>query len=328
MHPIFDIGLAERAQLRKLPSGEALVVASGRRDAVLSHAQLIDIGLSKPAISRRLGTSLFVQHRGIYAVGRPDLPRRGRLRAAILRCGRTSALSLRTSAAEHDIADARWRVAITTTGTGRRPPRASGIDLHYAGVWRPGEVVWVGGFPCTSVARTLADLAGADAKAFTRAWNRADRQLLLDVHALAAEAARERKGCVLLRSRLDHYEEAPPTESELEDLGWELWAAEGLPRPTCQWPLTVGDRPGRVDFVFPGGVAVELDSRRWPAIQQAQDADREKDMALREAGFDPHRYGWKQIVEQGPRVAALVRAAIASRPSARQASPTTRSVPG
>ncbi len=173
----------------------------------------------------------------------------------------------------------------------------------------PGEVVLVGGLPCTSVARTLADLAGLpDERMFQRAWNAADSALLLDLAALSDQLLRQPAGVARLRARLDRYTAAPPLESVLEELFYELCRAEGLPLPTCQWPLADGDRSGRVDFVFEEhGVAVEVDGRKWHAIQAAYEEDRARDLRLRELGFDPHRYTWRQVHDEGPRVAAALR---------------------
>jgi len=315
-HPLFDIGLAERAHLRTLRPDPAISAAAAARDGVLTHAQLVAIGVSKAAISRRLRRELlFVRHPGIYAVGRFDLTRRGRLRAGLLRSGRSAALSHKTSASHADLLAARERIHITVTGRPHPPARGGGITLHYTRRWLPGEVVWVGGLPCTSVARTLADLAGESSQRdFARAWNSADRQLLLDAGPLGAQLARGRAGAALIRARLEHYEETAPTESELEELFLELCEAASIRRPVCQWPLDGGDRRGRVDFVWPSErVAVEVDGRRWHAIQAAHDRDREKDLELRDAGFDPHRYTYRQIEREAPRVARSVLRALAAR---------------
>lgn len=316
LHPLFDIEPAELAHLRTLARDQAIAVAAASRDGVLTHPQLVAIGVSPTAIRGRVRRGLlFVRHRGIYAVGRFDLTRRGRLRAALLRCGRSAVLSHHSAASQADLLAVRERVAITVTGTRKRPDRRSGIDLHYTDRWCQREVLWVGGLPCTSVARTVADLAGqADPRDFSRTWNRADRRLLLDVGDLGAQIVRERAGCGLIRAKLDHHTEAPPTESELEDMYLDLSDAAGLPRPVAQLPLVAGDRSGRVDFVYVAQrLVVELDSRTWHAIQAAYERDREKDLLLREAGCEPHRYTWRQVRDQGPRVIATVGAALAAR---------------
>jgi hypothetical protein len=313
-HPLFDFEPGERARLRTLSPTLAIVTAAASRDGVLTHRQLRALGVSDSAITRRIDDGrLHVRHRGVYAVGRMDLTRRGRSRAALLRYGRSAALSHRAAAAEHDLIASRGRVDVTVTSRPDRPPRSRGVDLHYTRRWGPGDVVWVHGLPCTSVERTLADLAGGPRnRDFVRAWNTADQRLLADVSQLGRQLARRRRGWRTLRSRLERADAVPPTESELELLFLELCRTYGLPAPVCQWPLITEDRSGRVDFVWPDlGVAVEVDSRRWHAIQDAYERDREKDLALRQAGFDPHRYTYAQVQRKAPQVAAAVRAALA-----------------
>jgi Protein of unknown function (DUF559) len=312
-HALFDLDPAERDELRTLAPDAAIAAAAAARDGVLSHPQLRALGLSASAIGRRVERRLlFPRYRGVYAVGRYDLTRRGRLRAALLRSGRSAALSHHTAGTEHDVLAARERIALTVAA---RPGRAgAGLELHLTRIWQPGDVVWVHGLPCTSLTRTLVDLAAGASRPFTRAWNAADQQLLLDVGALGREIARGRAGAGVLRARLERYDAAPPTESELENRFLEVWGPRSSRAPICQWPLAQTDRSGRVDFVWlPERVAVEVDGRRWHAIQAAHDADRERDLALRDAGFDPHRYTWRQVVDQGPRVADAVARALAGR---------------
>jgi hypothetical protein len=334
-HPLFDLEPAERAHLRTLPVGRRIVTAAAPRDGVLTHRQLRALGVSASAITRRLHNGLLHErHRGVYAVGRSDLTRRGRLRAALLRYGRSAVLSHRTAAAEHELLPARGRVDVTVTARPDRPPRSAGVDLFYTRRWLDGDVVWVEGLPCTSVARTLADLAGGTRRRdFVRAWNRADQQLALDVGPLGRQIGRRRRGWRTLRARLEHYAAAPATESVLEDMVLEMCARFGIPPPVCQWPLAVEDRSGRADFVWVDeGVALEADSRAWHAVQEAYERDRAKDLALRQAGFDPHRYTYWQIKHKAPEVAAVLVAALAdgavrSRARSAGADPNAR-VPG
>src|SRR3954452_8927564 len=51
------------------------------------------LGWSDGEITRRLGDRLHRVHRGVYAVGRPELSREGRWKAALLACGDGAALS-------------------------------------------------------------------------------------------------------------------------------------------------------------------------------------------------------------------------------------------
>lgn len=340
-HPVFDFPPGELTELRALTPDQAIAEASARRDAVLDARQLRALGLSSSGIRRRVERrSLFRRHQGVYAVGRADLTRRGEARAALLRCGRGAVVSHRTAGWLQDLLGPSGIVHVTTTARGEAPGRAAGVHRHYTARWRPGDVVWVEGLPCTGVARTLADLAGARSATFAAAWDNADQLRLLDVPSLAEQLIAPRPGRGVLRARLEHLDETPPTESVLEERFVALCRDSGLGPPAVQQPLRVGDRQGRVDFVFTAErLAVEVDGRRWHAIQAAQDADREKDMALREAGLEVHRYGWRQVVHDAPRVARILQLALADRrlrascrssattPKAREASPTTSPAP-
>jgi Transcriptional regulator, AbiEi antitoxin len=77
---------------------------------VISRAQLLDLGMTPPAIrQRRQNGRLHEVHRGIYAVGRRELSRHGELMAAVLACGPRAQLS-------HQSAAELWRIR---RGTGR-----------------------------------------------------------------------------------------------------------------------------------------------------------------------------------------------------------------
>jgi very-short-patch-repair endonuclease len=65
-----------------------------RQYGVVTHAQLLELGLSPRAIRHRLGNGrLHRLHRGVYAVGRPEVGRRGLWLAAVLACGPEALLS-------------------------------------------------------------------------------------------------------------------------------------------------------------------------------------------------------------------------------------------
>lgn len=315
-HPVFDFRPDELVALRALTPDQAMAAAGSTRDALLTRRQLAAIGLGDAAVKRRVARrSLHRRHHGVYVVGRPDLTRRGELRAAVLRAGRTAVLSHRSAAWLLDLVSTQGRIDVTVTRRIARPAPGHRIDLHYTARWRPADVLWRDGLPCTSVERTLADLAGsAPLDDFDRAWNAADAFVLLDVHRLRAQILRGRTGATIMRARLERLDETPPTKPVLEDVSLALFARFDIRPPICQWPLAAADRSGRVDFVWiDERVALEVDGRRWHAIQDAHDRDRGRDLDLREAGFDPHRYVWHQIRDDGPRVARIIAAALAAR---------------
>ena len=71
-----------------------------RQFGVVTHAQLRGLGFGPKAIQHRLGSGrLHRLHRGVYAVGRPEVGQRGRWLAAVLACGPEALLSHGSAAA-------------------------------------------------------------------------------------------------------------------------------------------------------------------------------------------------------------------------------------
>ena len=67
---------------------------AAEQHGVVTRAQLLGLGLTSDAIDHRLRKGrLHRVHRGVYAVGRPQLTRHGVLLAAVLSCGPGAALS-------------------------------------------------------------------------------------------------------------------------------------------------------------------------------------------------------------------------------------------
>lgn len=66
-------------------SSRRIAQLASRQHGVATRDQLRALGLGEGAIDRRVGGGLlFPRHRGVYAVGRPDLPERGIWLAAVL----------------------------------------------------------------------------------------------------------------------------------------------------------------------------------------------------------------------------------------------------
>lgn len=73
---------------------------AGAQHGVLTRRDLLDLGFSPEAIKHRVSKGrLHPVVRGVYAVGRPTLGRKGRWMAAALACGPDAALSHRSAAA-------------------------------------------------------------------------------------------------------------------------------------------------------------------------------------------------------------------------------------
>jgi hypothetical protein len=248
---------------------------------VVARWELLEEGFSPGLIGSLVRDgSLWVVHRGVYAVGRPALTRRGRWRAAVLVCGRGAALSHRSAAALHRLRAgnrARMEVVVPHRGT----HRAAGIDIHLTRNLHPDDVMVVDDVPCTTVERTLLDLA--DVLRFSdleRVAETAYRLRALRVEhlhrQLNAPGRRRRKLARALRVK------ARDTRSphEREFLG--LVAKTGLPQPLENvW------FPGfefEVDVLWPTArLVVEIDSS-YHDTPHARERDARKDALLRGAG--------------------------------------------
>ena len=72
---------------QQISLAEVLGLAA-KQHGVVTRGQLLDLGLGSRAIDHRIRRGkLHPVHRGVYAVGRPQLTRHGVLIAAVLSCG-------------------------------------------------------------------------------------------------------------------------------------------------------------------------------------------------------------------------------------------------
>jgi hypothetical protein len=143
--------------------------------------------------------------RGIYAVGRPELTRRGHWMAAVLSCGHGAVLSHGSAAALWGLR-AEHGVLIELSRVGAHQCRRPGIRLHRRVRLGPGDREVRDGIPLTAPMLTLIDLAGQIAPAaLERAVNDADRLDLVDPTPLrkALDGYRDQPGVGRLGALLD-----------------------------------------------------------------------------------------------------------------------------
>lgn len=178
------------------------------------------------------------------------------------------------------------------------------------------------GIPCTSVERTLFDLAGivplprAGALvdlALQRGWC-STRSLQSTFFGLAR---RGRRGTATMRQVLEERtEHVVVPASELERRARKLFATAGLPMPEYEVPL--GDHAwiGRVDCLWRAQrLIVELDGRAFHGGATARDADRLRDNRLMAAGWRVLRFTWDDICGRPDEVVRLLRDALGIAPA-------------
>jgi very-short-patch-repair endonuclease len=280
-----------------------------RQHGAIARRQLLKLGLSPRQIERRIATGrLHPVWRGVYAVGRPQLGRRGRWMAAILACGPGAALS-------HGSAATLWGFGKEQGGTidisvpVRRRGRRRGIRIHRRTEGVLEDVLTRDGIPLTSPIRTLIDQA-------TRLWpmqleravNEADKLDRVRADALreSLDDYRGQPGVAPLRKLLDPLA-FRLSDSELEQRMRPLARAAGLPTPETR-ALVNGYE---VDFYWPElGIVVEADGLRYHRTASQQKRGLERDQAHLAAGMWPLRFSHWQIRYDRAHVQKILRSAV------------------
>lgn len=266
---------------------------AARQHGVIARGQLLGLGYTAKQIRRRLeNRRLHSLHRGVFAVGRPEVSREGRWLAAVLACGKGALLSHRSAAALWELGE--WeqsRIEVTIpAGSMRKRP---GLWIHRRELLLRDCVVH-NGVPVTSPVRTLLDLATCLPRGrLERAVNEAANRDLVNPEGLRAalEDYAGRRGVRQLRKLLDH-QTFRLTRSELERRFLPLARDAGLP------DLEAGARLNgfEVDFYCPSlGLVIETDGLRYHRTPAQQARDRLRDQAHTAAGLTPLRFTHAQI---------------------------------
>lgn len=234
------------------------------------------------------------------------------LRAALLACGEGAVISHGTAAALHGLWDKPPRL-IDVTVPVEAGRKIDGIRCRRCRYPEPEEVEVCGGIACTTVARTLVDLAGIVGLANLRkSVGRAAIRKKLDVQAvdIAIHNAKRRRGLKMLDLALAPYRtkdgKEPDVRSDFETLVLPELLEMRLGRPGCNVWLHVEDERFLVDFLWERErVIVETDGRETHETPEAFQSDRRRDQFLTAAGYRVFRVTWDQI--QGERAAVLER---------------------
>lgn len=160
-----------------------------------------------------------------------------------------------TAAAFHGLWD-KWPVLIDVTVPVEAGRKIDGIRCRRCRYPQPEEIEVRNGVACTTVARTLVDLAGmVGLKTLRKTVGRAAirKKLDLDAVELAIHNAKRRRGLRILELALVPYRtkdgEVPDLRSDFETLVLPQLLGMGLPRPECNAPLHVEGERFLVDFL-------------------------------------------------------------------------------
>ncbi len=282
----------------------------------MAKRQLVACGLSAGQLERDVRDGLLLPlFHGVYAVGHAAIGPRARIRAAALACP-ASVVSHRSAAWLLGIREVA-PVVIDVIPVRQRGRKMDGIKARRVPVPAPRERVAVAGIPCTSVARTIVDLAGTQGEDQMRdTFERAATERLLDVATVEAvlDAGPRRRGAPCLRRVIASWRPVAETarhatfRSLFEAKLLPLLAAAGLPLPRVNAPVRTAERVLEVDLLWPRErFAVEADSRRHHGIEVAFERDHRRGRELLAARYGLLRVTWREIEEEPEAVFAVVR---------------------
>jgi very-short-patch-repair endonuclease len=267
---------------------------------VASLAQLGALGMSDRMVRGWVAAARLQRiHQGVYVVGHTALRREGHWLAAVLACGRDAVLSHHASAALQDLAAPReGRIDVTVPGRVGRTRR--GIRVHSGNRLPSDERDIVAGIRCTSITRTIIDLAAVlTQRGVEQVCERAVRINAFDLYELNRLRARHRgrRGIARLGAVLAAWDDdLVRARSELEVLFLKLVIEAGIERPLVNRTIAIGGRTIEVDFHWPDArLVVETDGRAFHDNPLARRRDADRDQALAAAGWLVERFDWEDV---------------------------------
>lgn len=297
---------------------EAIVSLAAAHHRVVTRSQLLDVGVSASAITRRLDGLLRPFAAGVFFVGAPLMTT---MLAAALATEPRGAVGGLSAAQGHglparlpevpSIVVPHWvRRTFPDVVTVRRTRHLPAVDVEE-----------VNGLRNTTVERTICDLATmVSARALQRLieWSITHRRMTASsFRACAVDFCRQgRSGSARIRL-LQHevLDGAPIPASELERRGYELLDRRGLGGyVTAFLPPWVDGVRGVVDIAWPDArLILELDGRRWHAVTEAQANDRRRDRRATESGWVVVRATWDEVVHRPESLVVDLRSILAQR---------------
>jgi very-short-patch-repair endonuclease len=290
-----------------------LAAIASAQCGVFSRAQALAAGYTDKRIKYLLAMGIWLRcHPGIYRLAgvAPSLDMSAWI--AVLAAGRGALLSHRFAGKVHSLEGTpppvRFDVSVPEARRPRNVPRATIHRTELA----PDDIAVCRGFPVTSVARTLVDLAR------TLPIETGSRVIAdaLRTGRVSAAAVEHRIGalarCIgIERARHALANADPRLESVLERELLALLRRAGL-NPVAQYVVTAGGRfVARVDFALPGiRLAIECDGYDTHARRPGFERDREKAVLLQLAGWNLLPFTAMQIRKDPDWVVATVLARV------------------
>ena len=219
--------------------------------------------------------------------------------AAVLAYGPKAKLSYRSAAALDGIRpDNRAKTDVTVPSpispVATRHRRPASTTLTEA------DLTTIDGIPCTTLPRTLLDLAEVvDERAIEKAIDQAEILRIFDLRAVeeALSRASGRRGAAVLRQVLADYAGPTLTDRELEERFFALCRSAALPKPAVnEWITLGGGIAYKADFLWRAErLIVETDGWGSHGTRQAFENDRRRDRRLSVAGWTVVRFTWRDV---------------------------------
>lgn len=262
---------------------------ASRQFDVVSRRQLLAAAVTPDQIAGRVARGVLVRlHRGVYTIAAAALRFEGRLFAALLAAPADAVVSHRSAATLRGLLPERRGPVDLTTG-GCHHAR-TGIRLHRA-VGHAEAATVVSGIPCSTVPRTLVDVAGSEgAAAAERAWRTLAGRGAIQVGRVEDELrrSRHRPGVPVVRRLLDGHRAVVSgrSRSGLESLAIAMCERFGLPMPRLNHLVDTGGGIFEIDLVWDDArVAVEIDDWSTHGSPESFRSGRQRDLELGAAGW-------------------------------------------
>lgn len=282
----------------------------------IGYEQAINLGLTERAIRWRLEIGVWISiGRGIYKVNGMSGDHRSLLRGATALLPDPT-VSHQSAAELHQMPHVPRRLAIVTVHAGTTHD-FPGVTIHRSIDLARTHRTEVDGYPTTTPARTLIDLAAVlRPHQMGRVLDEAlaARIATIDsVQTVFADVARRgRTGTATMRSLLkDRVGSQLITATRLERVGMKVFEDGGIPRPEFQYPAPWNPNR-RIDFAWPRfRVGCECDSRRWHTRTTDFQADRLRDNLALTYNWRIYRFTWEDFRQRPHLVVAQLQAALA-----------------
>ena len=266
------------------PFGAVSEIAAARHGAV-TRRQAADRGLTKTVIARLIRDGVLAEPvPGVLLVRAAPNTWRQRLYVATVASRGAGVAGFRSAAAMHGM-DGYEPGPIELLVPTSRHIELPELVMH-RGAWTRSDVLAVDSIRCTSIARTLCDVASVDSRdrvrlAFEWAWRNGVSLTWLRQTAERLASPRRRGPATILALVAEAERRRKPTESALE-VGVER-VIGSLPGIVRQFVVEREDGTaiGRVDFAIPAlRIAIEAHSREhhWGPAASEHDAVREAEM--------------------------------------------------